>query len=330
MSALNIVTAETGPGGETYRPVAIASIRLNTAPTFDLHFRPGPAQPLVLYSQRGLPITHETLRRLGENRIETLYIHEDALSEYRQYVAENLYDILADAKLPIRDKANILYNTAQAVLEEVFEHPPTRETVAQGKEISRHTVDLMTADGFTLEDLLRTISTDYYLYTHSVNVATYAVALALRAGYADTPTLREIANGALFHDVGMSRIDPAIRAARAPLTPDQWARLKQHPVEGHALLESLGCLGEVALDIVLHHHERLDGKGYPHGLGDKALSPFVRMVSVCNVFDALTTDRHHQPARKTFAALHIMQTEMRHELDQGCVRMFIEMMGLRS
>lgn len=327
--ALNIIQTETGPAGETYRPVAIGSVRLNTAPAFDLYFRPGPAQPLVLYSQQGFPVTPETLRRLVENRIDVLYIHEAALTEYRRYVTENLEDILGDPKMPVKDKAHILYNTAQAILEHVFEQPPSRETVNQGKDVAKHTVSLMTSEGFMLEHLLRTISSDYYLYTHSINVATYSVALAMRMGYGDAPTLREIANGALLHDIGMSRIDPRVRSSEGPLTPDQWARLKQHPVEGHALLEGLGCLGEIALDIILHHHEKLNGAGYPHGLSGKAISPFVRVVSLCNVFDALTTDRHHHPARKTFAAIHLIQTEMRNEIDQELLRLFIEMMGLR-
>ncbi len=327
--ALNIIEAEAGPGGESYRPVAIGSIRLNTAPAFDLYFRPDSAQPIVLYSRQGLPVTAETLCRLEESRIDVLYVHEAALQEYRRYVSANLGEILADTKMPVQEKAHILYNTAQAVLEDVFDQPPSRESVNRGKDVARHTVSLMTSDGFVFEHLLRTISGDYYLYTHSVNVATYSVAMAMRMGYSDAPTLREIANGALLHDIGMSRIDSAVRMSDGPLTPDQWARVKQHPVEGHALLEGLGCLGEIALDIILHHHEKLNGAGYPHGLSGKALSPFVRLVSLCNVFDALTTDRHHQPARKTFAAIHLIQTEMRHEIDQELLRLFIEMMGLR-
>lgn len=326
---LNISEAVVASDGERYRPVAISSLRLDTEPVFDLYFRPGPVQPFVLYSERNHRITDDTLQRLRDNRIEQLFVRESELGDFRRYLAANMGAILADTTISPREKATLLYTSAQAVLEDVFDSPPTVESVGLGKEVVRHTVAFMTSDGFLLEHLLRTISTDYYLYSHSVNVVAYSVALAMRAGFSDAPTLRELANGALLHDIGMSRIDARLRNAPVSLTPDQWERVKRHPADGHEMLAETGNLGEVALDIVLHHHEKLNGQGYPHGLSNRELSPFVRIVSLANVFDALTTDRPHQPARKTFPALHVMQSEMRNEIDPDLFRMFVEMMGLR-
>lgn len=326
---LNISESIIAADGERFRPVAISSLCLDTEPVFDLYFRPGPVQPFVLYSERNHRITDESLQRLRDNRIEQLFVREGELGDYRRYLAANMGTILSDVTISPREKAAILYLSTQSVLEDVFDNPPTLESIGLGKEVVRHTVTFMTSDEFLLEHLLRTISTDYYLYSHSANVVAYSVALAMRAGYCDAPTLREIANGALLHDIGMSRIDPRLRNAPVSLTPDQWERVKQHPTEGHDMLSAVGSLGEIALDIVLHHHEKLNGQGYPHGIANRELSPFVRIVTMANVFDALTTDRSHQPARKTFTALHVMQNEMRNEIDPDFFRLFVEMMGLR-
>ena len=327
--SLNISESKVAGDGSRYRTVSTASLRIDTEPRFDIYFRPGAAQPLVLYSEHGHRITEETLQRLRDNRIEELYVREEDLGDYRRYLAANMQQILADMTVPPREKAEVLYSSAQAVLEDVFSEEPTAGSVSLGKDVVRNTVQYMTSDEFLLEHLLRAISTDYYLYTHSMNVVTYSVALAMRAGFNDASTLREIANGALMHDIGMSRIDASWRNAPVALTPDQWERVKQHPVEGYDMLARLGCLGEIALDIVLHHHEKLNGRGYPDGLANREVSPFVRIVTLANVFDALTTDRPHQPARKTFAAISVVQNEMRNEVDADLLRLFIEMMGLR-
>lgn len=321
---------ETSPDGQCYRPISVASLRLNTSTDFDLYFKPSPMQPLVLYSERNHQVTDGTFARLAENRITQLYIRDEALRDYTKYLTLNLEDILADSRLPAAEKANLLYTSAQTVLEEVFTRPITRETVEQGREVVHSTVTLMLSKDFAMEHLLRALSTDFYLYTHSMNVTTYSVALAMRAGFRDAPTLREVANGALLHDIGMSRLDPELRTNPGALTPPQWEMVRDHPGKGFRLLEPVGRLGEIALDIVLHHHERMNGNGYPDGLSGAEISPFVRIVGLVNVFDALTSDRMHQPARKTFTAIRFMQNELRNELDPDFLRLFIEIMGLRA
>ena len=95
------------------------------------------------------------------------------------------------------------------------------------------------------------------------------------------------------------------------------------------MLESTGLFGEIALDIVLHHHERLNGSGYPHRLKDPQISPFVRIVAIADVFDALTTDRSHQKGRSSFEALSLMHRTMQPQLDMTVLRTFTEMLGLR-
>lgn len=310
--------------GDIFVPVRMEAIRLNSAPDFSLYFRPGPAQPFVLYCDSSIPFTADAQDRLKKSRVDRLYIHHGQQRQYHRYLAEHMDDILADRSLDIRKKAEILYDAAQAVVEQILDAPISKETIERGKMVVRHTVDFMRAQDFPIEHLLRAISSDYYLYTHSVNVAAYSVALALHAGFRDAATLREMANGALFHDIGMGAVDFRKDGA---LTPVEWERMKRHPEQAQRMLSAESALGEIALDIVRHHHERLDGSGYPDHLRDDALSPFVRIVAIADVFDALTTDRPHQKRRKTFPALTLMQQEMPHQIDMDLFRAFVEIMG---
>jgi HD-GYP domain-containing protein (c-di-GMP phosphodiesterase class II) len=104
-------------------------------------------------------------------------------------------------------------------------------------------------------------------------------------------------------------------------------KIKVHPDLGFKLLEEANCLGEIALDVVLHQHERLTGSGYPDKLKGEAISPFVRIVSIADVFDALTTDSPHRKGHSTRDAIGIMHQSMRDDLDQDLLRMFVDIMS---
>ncbi|HPO15688.1 MAG TPA: HD domain-containing protein [Candidatus Hydrogenedentes bacterium] len=316
-------------GGDRYMPIRMDSIRLDTTPDFALYFRPSPEQPFVLYCERNLPFTRAARKRLENSRVSCLYIKQEERLEYNRYLANHLEDILRDPKLNVKEKSTILYDSAQAVVEEVLAQPPTRETIDRGKEVVQQTINFMTAEDFMIEHLLRAISCDYYLYTHSVNVVAYSVALAMRTGQRNSAMLREIANGALLHDVGKRALNAALLNKTTALSAEEWERMKTHPFEGHRMLREFGAIGEIALDIVLHHHEKLDGTGYPEGLKNDAISPFVRMVSIADIFDALTTERYHQKPHNTFEALKIMQRDMRSELDKDLLRAFVDVMAAR-
>ena len=122
-------------------------------------------------------------------------------------------------------------------------------------------------------------------------------------------------------------IDAAVLTSPNPLTESQWESMRRHPVCGYEMLAPTGSLGEIALDIVLHHHENVHGDGYPDGLAPELLSPFVRIVTIADCFDALTTERPFQAAYSTFDALTLMKDQIALDLDPELFRIFVSMMG---
>ncbi len=325
----NTPTAEDGSielDGASYFPVHLESLRRDITPDFDLYIRPGDQDTALLYCQQGATFDRALRLRLSQNKVENLYIRKDQQKVYQRHLAAQLPGILRDDGLSAERKSAILYDSAQAVMEEVLDGTLTRSGVKQGKEIVQHTVNFMTSSEFVLGHLLRKMTADYYLYTHSVNVVAYSVALAQRAGYQDKATLRELAHGALLHDVGEFRTNDELRKKTKPLNNEEWEKIHNHPREGIRLLSRVGTLGEIAMDVVLHHHEKLDGSGYPDGLKDLEISPWVRIVTIADIFDALTTERHHQKPRTSFEALKIMTNEMKEELDPDLFRHFVMMM----
>jgi len=315
------------PRDAGFLPISLASLRLDTVTQFDIYFQPRPDQPYVLYAEKNIKFTEEVRRRLIENRITTVYIRANQRHGYNLYIEENLPAILADPDIPPPEKAEMLYSASCGVIESVMEHPHSQGEIRRSREMVRHTVDSMIADKHMFGYLLKTISSSYRVHTHCMNVVTYSVALAQRAGVADPAMLRELAIGALFHDVGKSKIDPDILYKATPLTDREWEIMKRHPIQGYEILNEAGTIGEIALDIVLHHHEKFHGSGYPDNLVGTKISQLVRIVSIADTFDAMTTDRPFQGARSSFTALSTMNMKHGADFDRGLLKIFVGMMG---
>ncbi|MCR4435859.1 MAG: HD-GYP domain-containing protein [Clostridiales bacterium] len=152
-------------------------------------------------------------------------------------------------------------------------------------------------------DLYMKIGFDSTTYKHCLNVALYSVQFGKSLGYCPNEALAYYSG--LFHDIGKLQIDHHILNKTSALSKNEFNIMKHHPSYGYAILLQAGLPKEIS-EAVLHHHEHYDGTGYPSGLkGDKI--PFLaRMISVCDVFDALTSDRPYRKAYSIDKAMQIM------------------------
>ncbi len=310
-----------------YIPVPLSTLRVDSITSFDIFFRTRPHQPLVLYAEGNVHFTETARQRLVDSHIRNIYIRRQDLRAYNRYLENNLQHILSDPHLTRENKTEILYASASGVMESMAQRPPTFESVQRTKDVVRHTVSYMLDDPKVFGCMLRAVSSIYQIYTHSVNVVAYTVALAQCSGYTHPAMLREIAMGAMLHDVGKSKIDPAVLYSPNPLTEREWESVRRHPVYGHEMLLATGSVGEIALDIVLHHHENMNGDGYPDGLPAEEISPFARMVTIADCFDALTTVRPFQDSRSSFEALTLMKEQMSLDIDRALFKNFVALMG---
>jgi putative nucleotidyltransferase with HDIG domain len=152
--------------------------------------------------------------------------------------------------------------------------------------------------------------------SHSIAVADLSVAIATALGVAQ-PQVRRVRTAALLHDVGKLGLPDAVLHKPAPLTEAEYALVERHPVWGHEIALGIG-LGREALWI-LHHHERPDGRGYPHGLQGRAIPLESRILHVADAFDALTSDRTYRPAMTRRRALGAIVDGAGCDFDPECV-----------
>ena len=143
-----------------------------------------------------------------------------------------------------------------------------------------------------LVSLARLKSHDAYSYMHSVTVCALMVVLARQLGHGEAEA-RQAGMAGLLHDMGKALMPLDVLNKPGKLSDAEFAIIKQHPERGHELLAG-GSATAVALDVCLHHHERPDGKGYPFGLSGSALTLQARMGAVCDVYDAVTSNRPYK------------------------------------
>jgi putative two-component system response regulator len=150
---------------------------------------------------------------------------------------------------------------------------------------------------------------DPYTAGHSGRVAEYADRLAIRMGV-EVDARLEMRRGALFHDLGKIVIPDSVLLKPGTLTPAEREIVEEHPTVGHELLSPMRTMRRT-LPVVQLHHERLDGSGYPQGLSGSAIPLPVRIVTVADIFDALTTDRAYRGALSTETAFEILRDGVR-------------------
>ncbi len=150
---------------------------------------------------------------------------------------------------------------------------------------------------FTLEALVTALDArEHETQAHSLRVRDYSLALGQALGL-DEESMDALGEGALLHDVGKIGISDTILLKKGPLTSDEWLEMQKHPEIGHQILSGINFLKRTVINIVLTHHEKFDGSGYPGKMGGVNIPLESRIFSVADALDAITSDRPYRAAK---------------------------------
>lgn len=162
---------------------------------------------------------------------------------------------------------------------------------------------------------------DRYSRGHLDRVAHYCVMIAKKIGL-DEDDIKTLRDAARLHDLGKIGIPDEVLCKPGPLTDQEWILMKRHPEIGETIIKPITSLRHLC-DLVRHHHEKLDGSGYPDGLKADEISPLVRIMTVADIYDAITTDRPYRDRMSQEQASAELR-KMKEQLDQDIVESFIE------
>ncbi len=179
-------------------------------------------------------------------------------------------------------------------------------------------VDNIMNDLESMEDILyrsvELLDKDEYTYVHSVEVALLSIITAKNLGYSSVE-IKNIGLGALLHDIGKLMIPNSVLNKREKLTNEERLEIEKHPQYGFDLVKNCEKLPYVSKQIVLLHHEKLDGSGYPYGLVGVEIPEYVKIVTVCDIYDAITHNRVYRDKVHIHKALDMIIAESVYALD---------------
>ncbi|MDO9106579.1 MAG: HD-GYP domain-containing protein [Methylovulum sp.] len=178
-----------------------------------------------------------------------------------------------------------------------------------------------------LLSIVRLKNANNYTYLHSIAVSGLMMALGKEMGM-DNATLKEVGMAGLLHDIGKIYVPSKILNKTGRLTDEEFAIMRTHPQKGWEQLKLSDEVGEIALDVCLHHHERVDGKGYPDQLSGDALSLYARMGAICDVYDAITSTRCYKASWEPAESLRKMAEWKDGQFDTTLFSAFVKTIGI--
>lgn len=241
----------------------------------------------------------------------------------KSIIPDELREAISDTKLPPMEKAHAVQKHTTALIAKLLENP-SAENIREAKKGIAEVVDLVLSEDETAYYLLTITSHDYSTYTHSVNVGFLSISLSKALFRRSTAhDMHELGAGFFLHDLGKVKIDSSIINKPGKLTTEEMNQMRMHPSEGYRILSDAHQLTQECRTIVMQHHERFNGNGYPKGISGDQIHIYGRICSIADVYDALTSDRPYRQRMTPFEALSIMKNEMMDHFQKDLFEQFV-------
>jgi len=264
----------------------------------------------------------------GESAVSESESEEQVEAELREAVSARRQVAPVPVQAEIERAAKICYQSKQAVMS-MFSEARMGKTVDTGsaKQLVEEITDSVSRNPGALISLARLKTADDYTYMHSVAVCAMMVALAKQLGLDEEQT-RSAGIAGLMHDLGKAAMPMDVLNKPGKLTDAEFAIIKTHPEEGYKLLQSGTDVDPLVLDVCLYHHEKVDGSGYPKGLKGDQISLFAKMGAVCDVYDAITSNRPYKSGWDPAESLRKMAEWASGHFDGKVFQAFVKSLGI--
>jgi len=199
--------------------------------------------------------------------------------------------------------------------------------VKKARMLVNHLADNIVTNPTAMIWLTQLKNKDEYTAIHSLNVCILALFFGRSIGL-PMSQLKELGIGALLHDIGKLKVPLEVLNKPDRLTNAEYSIIRKHTLFGYDLLKDKNEISNDALDVVKNHHERLDGKGYPNKLMEHQINQYTKLVSIVDVYDAITSKRAYHDAMNPHDALNVIFRSDKGSFDQGLLEQFIKYLGV--
>ena len=262
----------------------------------------------------GVTLTGEYIRKLQGLNLDTLFIKDANYADINvpEYISmetqQRALSILASTMERVHKEGNFALDPLSRIASDIVE-----ELITQS-DVTIHLTGIATYDDCTL--------------SHSLNCSIYSALLARCCGFS-IPQIKVITCGALLHDIGKIEIDKKILNKPGRLIDEEFASMKQHAVLGFNLLTKKRLeVSSLVAHMAWQHHEKIDGSGYPRGLKGEEILGYARLLSITDVYDAITAHRPYREAMRPEDAYHIIQSGLGTSFDENFGQIFLSKIAL--
>jgi response regulator RpfG family c-di-GMP phosphodiesterase len=263
---------------------------------------------------------------LYKRSLKSVYIHEKDYRSYLKFITE-LKSLEGFRHAKIKDeKKLVLYGKAVEAITEALAQPVNKESVQASINLVDDLFRNMVKNPDLYTDMYQLFKQNTNVFNHCANVSILTISFGIYMKF-DQSMIKLLGLGALYHDIGLSKIDKNILEKPEPLTPKEWKIVKQHPEEGGNILEGGVIFPGQALRIVKEHHETSSGKGYPLGLKGSQISNMAKLVRIVDKFESMTTEKPYRAAFTPTNALKQMYLDESSKHVRGLIVRFIKFLG---
>ncbi len=304
---------------EEFLQFKVSLLRDNSRTLFDIYCKV--KNDFILFSKANYKWTLAELQELLKANVRDLYYHKRDFPLFKKFKSSIIPKVEIDHNAPPQKRLISIQKVGSDLMEALFEGEVKKEAIDNANILIDEVLNCLNEDMSSIQVLQHLANHDYYTYFHSVTMSSYACAISKKMGNPDEKT-KLIGLGSLLHDIGKKEISLSIINKPGPLTPEEWEIMKNHPSMGYNLLKEQE-IDPVSLDIILHHHEKLDASGYPDGLSAKDISFESQISFLSDVFSALTTNRSYHYRRTRLDAFQLIKDKMKGQYNKDIFKILV-------
>ena len=284
-------------------------------------------QPLFRKFVHYTPENHEKIKKMmdGDDCME-FFIHEtDLIQYYKGFKVKTLSDALKGGESP-KKILKSAYLLTEQILKEYFENIGSSRILRTLEELIGIIQDCLAQGKLEFIDVFLITKKDFHSYTHCTNTGMYCMALANKLKM-KAEAVREIGLGGMLFSIGKKAIPYDVITKQGELSPEEFQMMRKLPSATKKMLNDMKCYSENILRMAVEHREKFDGTGYPFQVKGEKISLYARVVSIMDVFGALTAARPGRKAFTPFTAVNEMKNNMTGHFDPRILVNFIKIMA---
>lgn len=232
-----------------------------------------------------------------DDRLDDIYIEDEKLNDLKRNTMKNMAIIVKN----LTNNSRVNLKDSLSRVEELMEY------IIEMGDVNKSLYDIKTHDNYT--------------YMHSIDTGIMAAFIGINMKLSKEE-LRNLGVGAILHDIGKVKVKSDIINKTGALTEEELMEIKRHPIYGAEILKKNFYIPDAVINAVLQHHERIDGLGYPYGLDGNQISKLAKIVCICDVYDAVSSDRSYRKKFSPNEAYELVLSGNGSMFDEGIVKIF--------